>query len=261
MTVILALACADGVVLASDSQATESSNTRFDVPKVFQLTDRLIWAASGTVAIIQDIKTTLDGCKAQMEKAANIQIEFRQRLNPVFKRHYAQWVPVPGMSNTPPATSMIACGLDAQDKPWIVEVDYNCVVSDYSDRGFHTIGSGAAMAQMAGALTTHFDLPGKPVQYGQLVAYRSLNAVIRTSAFGVGGAIQMWTVTASGVSAIGDDERRHFDGLIGGWEQMETETLEALLAEQPTSGEPADMPAVVTLTDHEPVTPETSEAP
>lgn len=244
MTVILALSCADGVVLAADSQATESDMTRFEVDKIFELTERIIWAGSGSSAIISELNAEFIKNKSHFESAVKFGVPLAKYARPVLDKHYSSWIAVPGKNNIPPSTSLIACGVRSDGTPWIMELSDNCQVTDYSDRGFHAIGSGSTMAQVAAALSSHYDLPGKPIPFGQLVAYRSLNAVIETSAYGVGHPIKIWTVTAEGIAQVSADEIRALSDRVGGWQQMEVETLEQLMAADGPQTEPVPTTAI-----------------
>ncbi len=78
----------------------------------------------------------------------------------------------------------------------------------------------------------HFDIAGKPVEYGKLIAVRALTAVIHTSASGVGLPIQLWTITANGVKQIDEAEVRQLEELVGTWQQMEEETLVRLMSDE-----------------------------
>jgi proteasome beta subunit len=245
VTVVLALSCVEGVLIATDSQATEADQTRFAVPKVFRLTDSIIWAGSGLSSAILDLKASFDAAKNHFESAVNIDVPLRKYAKTVLLKHYDGYVMVPGKQNMPPSTSLVMAGVSGPDnRPWIAEVSDQCIVSDYSQRGIHAIGSGSSMAQMAAALTAHYDLLGKPLEYAKLVAYRSLNAVIETSAYGVGHPIQMMTVTAKGCETISDDELRALRDRVGGWQQMEVEVLETLMSGEspsPPAGLPEEM--------------------
>jgi hypothetical protein len=52
----------------------------------------------------------------------------------------------------------------------------------------------------------------------------------------------MWTITAAGMHRMTEDERRNNDSLIGGWQQMETESLEDIIGGAAPTDEPAPMP-------------------
>ncbi len=59
MTLILSMAAADGLVLASDSQIT-SGEVRTPGSKIHRLNDRCLWARAGELALIQRVGEHLD---------------------------------------------------------------------------------------------------------------------------------------------------------------------------------------------------------
>jgi proteasome beta subunit len=241
VTIVVALACVDGVILASDSQGTEGDNSRRTVQKVFPLTDTSLWAASGSGAIIQDIAESIQ-TSTQLASSPRPENSLLSLVKPVLKRHYDNFLPAPGAPPVSPMTDVLSCGM-RDGKPWIYEIDRNCVLTCYTNPGFHTIGSAALMAQLASELMAHFELPGKPLPYGLLVAYRSLDAIIRRSAFGVGGDIQMWVVDATGQRRLDANELRALRDRVEIWRSAEIETLEELMAGAPApEGEPLPPP-------------------
>jgi len=260
MTVVLAVACAEGVVMASDTQATEGGdNTRFQVPKIFELSDRAVWAGSGHVGIIQDLRTRYGLERNRFNTAISVDSPLRSIAKSVFDPHYKDYVETPaGVPPINPGAIVLAAGVGRDDKPWIWEVSQNCTTCSYSERGFHAIGSGSAMAQMANALTSHFDLLGKPLPFAELVAYRTIDAVIETSAYGVGGPIDLWVVTAAGCAQRSESELKAIRDQVNVWRETERETLEELMSGAGATEPPADMPAPVepkqiTLSAPEPV--------
>jgi hypothetical protein len=147
----------------------------------------------------------------------------------VLQTHYDRYLQPPGVNPNPPLTDTVCCGLDSDGKPWIIETDRTCTVTHYTERGLHTVGSGAGFAQLASALLSHFHLSEQPLSYGKVVAWRTLNAVIETSAALVGHPIQMWAVTSGGVEQINKDELREIELFVGGWQLTELDTLSQLM--------------------------------
>ena len=241
MTIVVALACVDGVILASDSQATEADSSRRSVQKVFPLTDTSLWAGSGSAAIIQEIADSIRTSTA-LANSPRPENSLLSLVRPALKRHYDNFLQAPGAPPASPMTDVLSCGM-RDGRPWVYEIDRYCQFTCYTEPGFHTIGSGAPMAQLASELMAHFDLPGKPVPYGLLVAYRSLDAIIRRSAFGVGGDIQMWVVDSDGQRQIDVTELRALGDRVEIWRSAEIETLEELMAGAPApAGEPLPEP-------------------
>lgn len=233
MTLVIALLCQDGVILASDSQSTEMTGAvRFDVPKVFPLTSRALWGGSGMVQVIRDIGIALDKARPALEAGVpEIGQALAELVGPELVRHYNNYVQVPMTNPNPPRTSLLACGFSHQTGGWIVEVDENNAYSHYGDRGFHAIGSAAGFAQLANALMAHFQVKDKPLNLGKLVAYRAMDTAINTSAYGVGPPIQMWTVEAAGVHQLSADELAELRASVGGWMALESATLSDFLKE------------------------------
>jgi hypothetical protein len=75
------------------------------------------------------------------------------------------------------------------------------------------------------------------------VAYRSLDAIIRRSAFGVGGDIQIWVVDSDGQRQLDVTELLALRDRVEIWRSAEIEALEELMAGAPAeAGEPMPEP-------------------
>jgi proteasome beta subunit len=245
VTIVIALRCADGVIMASDSQGTEASgNVRFPVEKVFQLHSRAVAGGSGAHQVIADIRTDLTSLSTVLETSTDLDQSLMGRIRPILHKHYSAHIDPPNQQPTSPATSILTCGLDGQGNPWIIEIDHSCTCTHYEQRGFHAIGSGAGFAQVANLLMAHFQAKDRPIEHGKLIAYRTVNSVIEASAFGVGGPVQMWTVDAGGVHQLSDDELVAIKDSVGGWEELERAALDEHVQGGAAPGEPAMPPEV-----------------
>lgn len=110
----------------------------------------------------------------------------------------------------------------------MVEVNPNGMVSRYESVGFHAIGSGAALAQQAGALLAHFKMTERPVDYGVVAAVRTIDALARTSP-SVGGEIDVCRITAEGARHLDERELKRARKLVERWGEAEQEALDRLL--------------------------------
>ncbi len=241
MTLVIGLVCRDGVIMASDSQATEATGEvrRSDI-KVFPLTDRALWGASGMGQVIRDIGTAMAQARPTLEAAGpNLGQMLSIVIKPQLTRHYSNYVQVPMTMPNPPQTIVLACGFSPETGGWIVEVDQNCQYSYYADVGFHAIGSAAGFAQLANALMAHFHPKDKPLSHGKLIAYRAVDVAIKTAASGVDPPIQMSIVDATGVHDLSADELKDLESSVGGWVQLESETLNQYLREPAPEAQPA----------------------
>jgi len=108
MTVVLALRCADGVVLGSDSQITDGARgLSYPAQKLHPFGDTAAWGGSGSRAVLYDLERLFDGNAAAVLGSENIGHAVQERVVPVLRRHYDQFVEqVPGEkpSGATPAT-------------------------------------------------------------------------------------------------------------------------------------------------------------
>lgn len=231
MTLIIALRCTDGVIMASDSQSTEEAgNIGYPVPKIFELIPRAVWGGSGSGQIIRELRQQFDSVRDQLEASPAIAQSLVSVVKPVLQAHYNNFIPnVPGLAPGSPATGVLAAGYSKDSGAWIVEVDPRCQYTHYDELGFHAIGSAAGFAQLANALMAHFEPKNRPLSHGMLVAYRVMDAAIETSGFGVGPPIQMWVVDAKGARELAKEELDEVQSNVGGWKELETNALDELL--------------------------------
>lgn len=243
----MALRCADGVLMASDSQGTEGYGSPFtqvslEVQKIFPLTSRAVWGAAGQGQVMRDLQKESSVSSDVLESSPDIRESMLSIVRPIFKRHYDAYLqPPPGIASNPPASTVLSCGLHEDGSPWILEIEYNCQCSFYEELGFHAIGSGAPFAQLANGLLSHFEVRDRPLEHGKVVAYRVMDIAINTSAYGIGPPIKMWTVDKEGVHELSDDELAAVRTGVGLWQSLEVETLDQVFSPTPSENE-AEMP-------------------
>ena len=83
MTLIIALACRDGVVLGSDGQATTFSTggpIRRNISKIKYLGDNKLWGASGSVGMIQKIESAFTALPREILNAPLSENQLRQAI-------------------------------------------------------------------------------------------------------------------------------------------------------------------------------------
>jgi proteasome beta subunit len=149
VTVVLAIRCTDGLVLASDTQITQSDRgVSFPAAKLHPLGELAAWGGSGARAVLQDVQPVLGDAAAEILASNDPAREIRTRLKPVFEHHYDQFIAdVPGEESTDtPGAYVLTAGYTSDGEPFIVEVTPNVVVGRYEELGFHAIGSGSPLA-------------------------------------------------------------------------------------------------------------------
>jgi proteasome beta subunit len=162
----------------------------------------------------------------------NIGHAVQERVVPVLRRHYDQFVEqVPGEqhSGATPATYVLTAGY-ADGVPFIVDIDPHGLIGRYEEVGFHAVGSGAAMAQQAGALLAHFRMTERDVDYGVVAVVRILDT-LRVTSPSIGGPIDLYRITAEQADALSDKEVARVRKQVQRWSDLESKALDELFAD------------------------------
>lgn len=231
MTVVLAIRCSDGVVIGSDSQITEPGRgLSYPAQKLHPLGDRAAWGGSGARSVLGEVEATFEQSAAAILDAEDIGRALQERIVPIQRHHYEYFIEdVPGEDGSGgPSAYVLAAGY--RDGPWIIEVNPHGMVSHYEDIGFHTIGSGAPMAQQANVLLSHFRVTERSTAYGVLAVVRVIDALAVTSP-SVGGPIDACVVTADGARPLDEDAIEDARGHVRRWVDREEDVLDGLLTD------------------------------
>jgi proteasome beta subunit len=231
VTVVLALRCEDGLVLAADSQITERHRgMSYPAQKLHPMGANAAWGGSGARSVLLELQTLFSEDADEIVGSREVERAMQERVIPVLRHHYDNYIEeVPGEeSGGTPAAYVLAAGY-SHDEPWIVEVNPHGIVSRYDEIGFHAIGSGAALAQQAGALLTHFRMTERPVAYGVTAAVRVLDALEVTSP-SVGGPMSVCRILPDGVEPLDEDDLDAVRKDVERWKQAEQQVLDDLLS-------------------------------
>lgn len=229
MTVVLAVRCKDGLVIGADSQITEKDRgMTFPAQKLHPLGDHAAWGGSGARGVLGELAADLEAKAEQIIASEDVGKEIQACALPIFRHHYDNFIEdVPGMEDGgTPSAYVLAAGYSGET-PWIVEINPTGLIGRYEDVGFHAIGSGAPMAQQAGALLAHFRVVERPVRYGVLAIVRVLEALSLTSP-SVGGPLDVARITPEGAYHLDDDEINEVKQEVERWEDREREVLDTL---------------------------------
>lgn len=231
MTLIVGLNCADGLVIASDSQAT------FLIPgqpvsqtetKLWQVRDTpIIWGVSGHVGLQQKIGLELEAMDPGLlgQSISRLRPRLVRVIVPILKQAAADFVNLPSPERVPPSCAdLLICGYTAGER-WILEIERGGADEQHEHRGMCAIGSGSALAYYAMESLRHHDVAQRNVFHGQVIAYRVLDAAIRAAAFGLGPPVQMWVITDKGAEQLSEVRLREIEHTVGLWKHIEVETL------------------------------------
>ena len=230
MTVVLALKCADGIVLGADSQITDSARgLSYPSQKLHPFGDTAAWGGSGARAVLMEVEQVLGSSAAVILGSDNIGRAVQEKVVPLLRYHYEAFIEqVPGekQSGATPATYVLTAGY-ADGTPFIVDIDPHGLIGRYEEVGFHAIGSGAPMAQQAGALLAHFQMSERDVDHGVLVAVRVLDA-LRITSPSVGGPLDIYRMTPDSAEALSERDIERVRKKAQRWVELENAVLDQL---------------------------------
>ncbi|SRX82863.1 proteasome protein [Mycolicibacterium parafortuitum] len=229
MTVVLALRCANGVVLASDSQITDPGRgLTYPAQKLHPLGAHAAWGGSGSRSVLHDVEQVFSAEPEAILQSENIGHALQTRVVPILKHHYDNFIAdVPGQdTGGTPATYVLTAGY-VGDEPFIVDVDPNGLIGHHVETGFQAIGSGAAMAQQAHALLAHFGMSKRDVEYGVVAALRVLDALDASSP-SVGGPMDICRITPDGATHLEPEEVDEVRRRVDRWVELEHRALDEL---------------------------------
>ena len=230
MTVVLALRCADGIVLAADSQITDTARgLSYPSQKLHPFGDTAAWGGSGARAVLLELEEVLDGCATAVLGSDNVGRAVQERVLPLLRYHYDNFIAqVPGeqQSGATPATYVMVAGY-ANGTPFIVDIDPHGLIGRYEEVGFHAIGSGSAMAQQAGTLLAHFQMTDRDVDHGVLAAVRVLDA-LRVTSPSIGGPVDVYRLNPEGAVALSEEDIDRVRERVRRWAELESEALDRL---------------------------------
>jgi 20S proteasome alpha/beta subunit len=251
MTVALALICSDGVLVASDSMASDGP-VASNAVKVHCFADQpIVWTASGSVFVIEEAAQQLAIMETKIGENAEAQAAFgkpdlaiiRQNVAGCLKATMAQCygsaLPFGNQQqvngNHPFITDFVITGY-TQGMPYLLEVAHDGQVNWHyardaraswsSDEGFCAIGSGGAFASVAQGLMKHYLESGPlPLQYGMQLAYRTIETACEVSSMWVRTPVQLAIVDEGGARLLDHAGIEQLKDEVAGWKQLERDAL------------------------------------
>jgi proteasome beta subunit len=241
VTVILALRCAEGLVIASDSQGTSmlpgGTPVKLETAKVTKLGKHILWAGTGAEGCSQRVEAALTPHASKYgvtQEKAKTATAIHQAANEVQRKSmqaFVKYQPSVG----PETWGGIFCGW-AKDGSWIAEMDPNGGWQFHDP--FAATGSGYAFAHVAIASVRHYDPPTQHLEAAKVIAYRAIETTCDVSAFGVGLPVQLGVVLPTGAKLVTSSELDQTRELVNLWKATEVDTL-GEVAPKATSAETA----------------------
>lgn len=226
MTLVIAVACRDGIVLASDGQATcdaAGQPTRQPARKLFDIGGRIAWGSAGSAGLQQTVGAELAQLNGRTDDPAQMRRRLASAVIPHQQRAVRDFVPHDGAD--PPELACLFCWWDPQRGPVLLTVPRTG-----SDHQFHedfaAIGSGDIFAAFSMRSVAHFGTRHLGLQQAKMVAYKAVADAIEVAAVYLGPPIQIYEVTDAGARRVAGEE---VDGALADavslWKVRQRETL------------------------------------
>jgi len=242
MTLIIALACRDGIVMASDGQATGGSAggpIRMPIQKIYPINDHVLFGASGSVGTIQRIRAVILSLSQELNKEWDFDLmeKVRTSLFGVYKneinRHRAfyQGTPMEDIRRAPVADVLLCNFLRKGDNEQkiIWHIAYDCSDEMEDEIGYGCTGNGDVFAH---TLLKNYPVKELDVEKGKVVAYRVIKEAIEIGAYGLGEPIDIWTITKEECRQLSKEELMGLEDTYSLWKEMERELFEKIFGEQ-----------------------------
>lgn len=258
MTVAIGLVCKDGVLVASDSMASDPQ-TAHKRTKVFRLDCcPVVWTAAGSVYVIEEVEAaliTLDGKRGAdggpplafaKPDLTGLRNSLKASIHGAMKKSYESALSSapfpPGAIAVGFETEFIVCGY-ANGTPWLLDFGRNGQVNWSTTPGFSAVGSGGPFATVAHGLMAHYLAAPLSLKLGMMVAYRAIETTCEVSRGDVGMPVQIALVDSSGARVLDDDEVREVGDAVSGWKTVEGETLR-MSVKDAQAGAKEDLPSI-----------------
>jgi 20S proteasome alpha/beta subunit len=253
MTLIIALRCTDGLVMAADSMSTEAAPlnagqiAKHETEKLV-LYKELMWGASGSVGVKQAVQNELEKHYGDIYtrniSPTDLRMRLVKKIQPILKEQYTLISQL--TQQLVPFTNFIF-GVHLNSGFHLINIEGNCA-GEVVEAKHCATGSGQKTGQ---ALLRRLRNQDWNVKTGLVVAYRTLNDAIHVEPGGIGPPIRLARYFMSGqkekLEMIDNEapEFREIQDTVRLWTEIEQEGLDKLKAGPTAGGQtqaPQDLP-------------------
>lgn len=239
MTLIIAMPCRDGIVLASDGQETRGE-VRLPTRKIRQWGTNCIWAGAGSVALIQRVEEQL------ITLPPAPLMDMRDHIAQIITNSVRQLLQLdfrtPFFQSDPRALQSLCPGdfifVQAQPEPKILHISSVGTPEWIVDQAFAS-GSGELFAYAL--LGKYWNNDGFKAQVtteeASVLAYKVIEEAIDVGSYGLGPPIDIWVVRDGNVFCLHDTGR--LAAIIDTVKSIRDTEIELLL-KSPRPEEPED---------------------
>jgi len=247
MTLVLALAGADGAVLVADGQATSGKKgemlTRTPAEKLGILNGRIGYGMAGSAGLRQRVVASLE---ARLEKVdlgqpiATLRPLLHRAVNVVQQEAERECVRLTAFAEAA-GIQVLFAGVPDEGRHWIYDV-----TDEGHDELHHrveAIGSGRPYARYAVVSAGHYDLHERGLRQVLLLGFRTVKDAIQTDANALGDPISLMQVTRDGARRILDEDLTLIEATVQAWQEHERTIFDQLASKPETPDTAARIPA------------------
>ena len=243
MTLVIALNCKDGIIMASDGQATVGSSggpVRVEAEKIFEVNNTTLFGASGSVGNIQrslEIIRSIKDLEGDWNSA--VMHNVKQQLFPIYhndlQRHVTFFKTIsPNQIPPPPIADIILTKLQENGEKIIWHVAADCSDELLQDLGYACTGNGDIFAH---TLLKGYQIKEIDVEKGKLLAYNTIKLGIEVGAYGLGEPIYIWTIEKTEskieVKKLSNEEMMALKDAWLSWREAQRELFDKIQIKQP----------------------------
>jgi ATP-dependent protease HslVU (ClpYQ) peptidase subunit len=217
VTLVVGARGADGVVLASDSQATYGELKQSQV-KLFKMSYGVIWGSAGPSSATQDLYTALDATElpsnpCREEAKAAIQAAMRSTI-----------AKLPDEGGAKQAFEGLFAWYDAKDdRHYLLRGTRNGHVE--FDQTYGAIGSAENLGRFGFTRTEFMRFRTLPLETTRLVTYMVAEEAVKASSKGVDLPIQLALVSRGEARVLSADEVEGTSNAVGFYRERQRELL------------------------------------
>jgi len=238
MTLVIALNCKNGIIMASDGQATIGSSggpVRVEAEKIFEVNDTTLFGASGTVGNIQkslEIIRSIKDLEGDWNSA--VMRNVKQQLFPIYhadlQRHVTFYKTInPNQIPPPPIADVILTKVQENGNRIIWHIAPDCSDELLQDLGYACTGNGDIFAH---TLLKGYQIKEIDVEKGKLLAYNTIKLGIEVGAYGLGEPIYTWTIEKKEsrieVEKLSDEEMMALKDTWLSWREAQRELFDKI---------------------------------
>ncbi len=238
MTLILAINCIDGMVLASDSQGTLGP-LRQDWEKIFTDHTNLAWGGAGNLGMVQRIRAHImstypDLAQFEQMQPTDVKNNLSAAVAAIVRPMLQSRVLSAGNDDL---SEYLFIGHSTAGS-FIININQNLNDVDYISTGYAAIGSGSGVSLVVLSNLTHFEPTNRSLREVKLIACRVMEDAIRVASVGVALPLQMIEIVKPTAGAAGQarklpkDEIDALSAVVADWKELERTNLSDTLGIQ-----------------------------